>query len=92
VPTPKWIRGTSATPASTRALCGWTAARYWAAGRAPTQESNSWTALAPASICTRRKARVMPASRSISAAQSSGSPYISVLVAAWFLLGPPSTR
>lgn len=93
-PTPKWIPGTptSAMAAKTSAVCGATCCAYRRAGSAPTQESNSWIALAPASTCVRRKAAASSPRRSRRAPNRAGSRSIMAFVLGRSREGPPSIR
>src|SRR5699024_8174964 len=84
-PTPKCRRGTCRSATWPRAAAEWdrTWATYCSALSAPTQESNSWTAEAPASTWARRKRPDSSATQAARRAQASGSVRISARVRRW---------
>src|SRR5690606_203689 len=92
-PTPKWIRGTgrSETWASAAAEWACTCSRYCSCPSAPTQESNSCTAEAPARTWARRKRPDSSATQVARRSHRSGRERISARVRRWSRLGPPST-
>ena len=79
-------------PSNTLRLAGSTCRSYVAGDSAPAHESNSCTALAPASICARSEEMARSAKRSSSSAHSPVSPSISALVAPYVREGRPSMR